>query len=113
MQVKQCSECGRPADPPFTIVRFELPASLVGETDASTKLVERELVVCRDCNARVPEERAAAQEHIDGHVWQCVLCRDDLDQPGGYAVPTFDGRGVLRLCGHCRDDFARHGHPLA
>ena len=113
MQAQQCFDCGGPADPPFIFVRFEFPAPPGDELDPAGELVERELVLCRDCNARYLKEVQTAQEQIHGRAWQCVLCCDDLDRPGGYAVPTFDGRGVLRLCAHCREDFERHRQPIA
>jgi len=58
MRSRDCSECGKPAEPPLTIGRFRLPDELA----SLGQPVESEFVICRDCLDRLHEEEDRGRE---------------------------------------------------
>jgi hypothetical protein len=104
MRVRKCSECGRPAEPPFTIWRSRLPDELIPYAEAQGLPDEREFVFCEECLDRFQEEEQLVKEQEEGYRAGtiCGLCSEELDPPGGTTAWSFDRKRLIRLCPKCK-----------
>jgi hypothetical protein len=116
MQSRDCSFCGKPAEPPLTIGRSGQPDELASLADSlglrveSQDLpVEPEFVFCLDCLDRLHEEEAAFKEIDEGMQAGtiCHLCFEELNPPDETTTWSFEGRRPLRLCSKCKDKVKR------
>lgn len=105
MQARVCFECGKPAEPPFIILRFRLPEELWQFAEERGLPIERESVLCRECRDRLDEERELVKEWDEGirSGTVCFLCSEKLDPPGGTTVWSYDRKKLFRLCPKCKE----------
>ena len=94
MQPRDCSNCGKPAEPPFLLARFGVSA-------------ESERVFCRDCLDQLHKleeaEKELEEEIRSGSI--CYLCYEELNPPGGTTISL--GGTVRRVCPSCKDGIER------
>jgi hypothetical protein len=103
MKARDCCNCGKPAEPPFTMsVLPLLPPELASEAESLGISIESERVYCRDCLNQLREDEEAdkqLEEDIRSGS-RCYICCEELHPPGGTAVPF---KGTLRrLCPSCK-----------
>jgi hypothetical protein len=85
MQPRQCWECGRWVEPPYVIT-------------------SRGFVDCQDCIEAQRASKLWFEEilpDIESGIL-CAMCEEEMNPPGGFAVPTVDGTRLMRLCATCR-----------
>jgi hypothetical protein len=119
MKPRQCYACGRWIEPPFRwIFRPVLPEEVLRLWEAEGLPVEH--VYCEECIERIKAQQEIEREMVkelekgEASGTLCAMCGEEMDPPGGYAVPTHDGRRLLRLCATCRDKdeaIRRRGKP--
>jgi hypothetical protein len=117
MPVRICEECRKPVEPPFTVCRSRLPKEVWSEAERRGVPIVREFVICQECWDGIEESREISEELLRGvrAGTICLLCDEQLDPPGGWAVRSVDGKRMLRLCRGCRDGVERRrrsrGYP--
>src|SRR5262249_768070 len=89
MQARDCFNCGRPAEPPFSIAALRLlPPELILEAESLGIFIETDRVYCCDCLDQLPEderaEKALDEEIRSGS--RCYIWCEELDYSGGTAV---------------------------
>lgn len=106
MRSRDCSECGKPAEPPLVIGRSRIPEELASEAERLGLPMEREFVLCTECLAGKNAEEEYSQE-LDEKTRSgtiCYMCHDELDPPGGTTVWSFDRTQVKRFCLKCKEN---------
>ena len=109
MLARDCTNCGKPAEPPFAIVRLALPPELVSEAESVGISIDWDFVFCIDCLDEFYEEEAT-ERRLEQDVRsgsRCYLCCEPLHPPGSTAV-RFGGT-LRRVCSSCKGLVERWG----
>ena len=103
MQARDCCNCGKPAEAPFTTARLRLlPPELMSEAESLGISLESDRVFCSDCLDELHEEEEADKQ-LEEAIRSgscCYICCEELHPPGGTAIPL---NGTLRrVCLSCK-----------
>jgi hypothetical protein len=109
MHTQICAECGKLAEPPFTIMTWKVPEELRQIAEEQGHPLERKSVLCRDCTDHWADDEELAKE-LEGDIRSgtiCSSCLEKLEPPGGTTLWSHDRKKLLRLCPKCKEGVER------